>query len=110
MRRCEKTVRSVSYDACSWPSACPEGAPSRERGNIPPNITGAPDGTPAFRFLPDADARRVLSYLEWFGISYKTVASSLEAAELRASVRSREELLADMGSELQAQGGVLAKV
>ncbi|MGW1195042.1 hypothetical protein ACWD4B_04150 [Streptomyces sp. NPDC002536] len=52
----------------------------------------------------------MLSYLEWFGISYKTVASSLEAAELRASVRSREELLADMGSELQAQGGVLAKV
>lgn len=56
-----------------------------------------------------ADARRVLSYLEWFGISYKTVASSLEAAELRASVRSREELLADMGSELRARGGVLAK-
>ncbi|MCJ0871922.1 transaldolase family protein [Streptomyces sp. AP-93] len=40
-----------------------------------------------------ADARRVLSYLQWFGISHRTVAASLHATGLRKAIAEREELL-----------------
>ncbi|OAR21954.1 hypothetical protein A8W25_30540 [Streptomyces sp. ERV7] len=47
-----------------------------------------------------ADARRILGYLPWFGISHESVAESLEAAGPAALVRSREALIEAVGREL----------
>lgn len=48
------------------------------------------------------DARRVLSYLSWFGISYRTLVTSLEAASLRQSAAAWEALLGSVRAELDA--------
>ncbi|MFI1282223.1 transaldolase family protein [Streptomyces sp. NPDC020858] len=50
------------------------------------------------------DARRVLSYLPWFGISPRTLAASLEAAHLRAAIATREALLASVTAEAATRG------
>lgn len=47
-----------------------------------------------------ADARRLLGYLPWFGISHEEVARSLETAGLAALVRARERRLGAVRREL----------
>ncbi|MET9295213.1 transaldolase [Streptomyces sp. NPDC003077] len=54
------------------------------------------------------ESRRVLSYLPWFGISYRTVVSQLEAATLRQSAASRAALLTAVGGALDAHRRSLA--
>ncbi|MGW7435997.1 transaldolase family protein [Streptomyces sp. NPDC054849] len=48
------------------------------------------------------DARRVLSYLPWFGISPRTVVTALEASQLRAAIAAREALLTAVTAEMTA--------
>ncbi|WP_435866960.1 transaldolase family protein [Streptomyces xanthochromogenes] len=55
-----------------------------------------------------AESRRVLSYLSWFGISYRTVVSSLEAVTLRQSAATWDALLTAVRGELDAQRRTLA--
>ncbi|MER5740955.1 MULTISPECIES: transaldolase family protein [unclassified Streptomyces] len=55
-----------------------------------------------------AEARRVLSYLPWFGISYPTLVSSLATATLRQSASAWGGLLAAVRGELDAHGRALS--
>ncbi|MFI5703529.1 transaldolase [Streptomyces xanthochromogenes] len=55
-----------------------------------------------------AESRRVLSYLSWFGISYRTVVSSLEAVTLRQSAATWDALLTAVRGELDPQRRTLA--
>ncbi|MFD9797164.1 transaldolase family protein, partial [Streptomyces sp. NPDC059070] len=57
-----------------------------------------------------ADARRLLGYLPWFGISHEQVAASLEAAELAAASAARTALAAAVERELRVRGGAPASV
>ncbi|MEV7522662.1 transaldolase family protein [Streptomyces sp. NPDC091371] len=57
-----------------------------------------------------ADARRVLSYLPWFGISHQTAVALLHAAGLRKAIAEREELLSAVAGRLTVRKGALASL